>query len=88
MEKKKVLVIDNDESVRVFLKVKLEKTGNYSVVALEDGKSVISKVHAFKPDIILLDLIMPTLGGIEVCDMLNNDSIGKAIPIIILSCLY
>ena len=88
MEKKKVLVIDNDESVRVLLKVKLEKTDKFSVLALEDGKDVISRVHSFKPDIILLDLIMPTLGGIEVCDMLNNDPLGKAIPIIILSCLY
>lgn len=88
MEKKRVLVIDNDESVCVFVKVKLEKTGNYSVLALKDGKNVITKVHSFKPDIILLDLIMPTLGGIEVCDMLNNDPLGKAIPIIILSCLY
>ncbi len=88
MGKKKILVIDNDESVRVLLKVKLEKTFRFSVLTLEDGKDVIAKVHTFKPDIILLDLIMPTLGGLEVCDMLNDDPFGKSIPIIILSCLY
>ena len=88
MGKKKILVIDNDESVRVLLKVKLENTFRFSVLTLEDGKDVIAKVHTFKPDIILLDLIMPTLGGLEVCDMLNDDPFGKSIPIIILSCLY
>ena len=56
MGKKKILVIDNDESVRVLLKVKLEKTFRFSVLTLEDGKDVIAKVHTFKPDIILLDL--------------------------------
>lgn len=85
MDKKKILVIDDEEDYLKITKLNLEETGNYEVMPLIDARGVINCVHSFKPDIILLDMLMPAVGGIEVCDMLNNDSLGAEIPIIIVS---
>lgn len=87
MGKKKVLVIDDEEDYLKITKFNLEETNNYEVMTLSSAKEVISCVHSFKPDIILLDMLMPVVGGIEVCDMLNNDQLGSRIPIIIVSAL-
>ena len=87
MAKKKILVIDDEEDFIKLIKLNLEKTGKYEVLALQNTKDVLSQVHVFKPDIILLDIIMPGIMGIEVCEMLNKDIIGKGVPIIILSAL-
>ena len=87
MEKKRVMVVDDDERSLKLTKLHLEQTGTYDVMTLSGAKEMISHTHSFKPDIILLDLLMPAMGGIEACEMLNNDPIGKGIPIIILSSL-
>jgi len=82
----RILIIDDDEIVCYGVKIILEKEG-YEVMVLLNAKDVIAHVNKFKPDIILLDLYMPSIGGIEVCKMLNEDSNLKGIPIIILSAL-
>ncbi len=83
----KILVVDDEVDFTRLLKSNLEETGKYEVLALPNANDIISQVHAFKPEIILLDIIMPGTKGIEVCEMLNKDIIGKAIPIIIISAL-
>ena len=85
MEKKKVMVIDDEEGVLLAVKKNLED--KYEVSTLLDARKVISQVDKFNPDVILLDILMPAIGGIEVCEMLNKDPIGKNIPIIALSAL-
>ncbi|MBU0547198.1 MAG: response regulator [Candidatus Omnitrophica bacterium] len=87
MAKNKILVVDDEVDFIKLLKFNLEETGKYEVLALSNANDIISQVHVFKPDLILLDIIMPGIKGIEVCEMLNNDMIGKGIPIIILSAL-
>jgi DNA-binding response OmpR family regulator len=83
----KVLVVDDEIDFTRLLKSNLEETGKYEVLALPNASDIISHVRAFRPQIILLDIIMPGAKGIEVCEMLNNDSVGKLIPIIIISAL-
>jgi CheY-like chemotaxis protein len=83
----KILVVDDEVDFTRLLKSNLEETGKYEVLALPNANDIISQVHAFKPEIILLDIIMPGTKGIEVCEMLNKDIIGRAIPIIIISAL-
>ena len=85
MQKKKVMVIDDEQGVLLAVKKNLED--RYKVSTLLDAREVISQVGKFKPDVILLDILMPAIGGIEVCEMLNKDPIGKNIPIIALSAL-
>ena len=83
--KKKIMIIDDEESFALLLKIRLESSAGYEVMAVTEGKDVINRIHIFKPDVILLDLLMPGIGGLDVCDMLNNDPFGQAIPIIVIS---
>lgn len=87
MVKKKILIIDDEEDFLNLLKLRLESEASYLVKTLSDSKEVISSVHLFRPDVILLDLLMPGVGGLEICQMLNNDPIGQGVPIIVLTAL-
>lgn len=87
MPNKKILVVDDEVDFTRLLKSNLEETGKYEVLALPNANDIISQVHAFKPDVILLDILMPGAKGIEVCEILNKDVIGKTIPIIIIFAL-
>lgn len=87
MEKTRVMIVDDEEDFIKITKLNLEATEQYEVLALSTAKDIVSQVHIFNPDIILLDILMPSVGGIEACEMLNNDPAGKSIPIIIISAL-
>lgn len=87
MKKMKVLLIDDEEDFLKITRLNLEDTGKFEVMALNNAKEIILQLHNFKPDIILLDLLMAGLGGIEACDMLNKDPIGQKTPIIVLTAL-
>lgn len=82
---KKILIVDDEEEVANTLKEILERKCRYVVKTLSEAKDVLSCVHAFNPDVILLDLVMPKIGGLEACEMLDNDPIGSGIPVIIIS---
>ena len=69
--KSKILCVDDDPNSLELLKALL--TPKFNVMTLSSAKEIISVLHSFKPDVILLDMLMPGAGGVEVCDMLNND---------------
>jgi CheY-like chemotaxis protein len=85
--KKKILVVDDEKDFLVITKLNLEQTDKYEVMTLSDAKDIVSQVHSFSPDIILLDMLMPGVGGIEACDALNKDAMGSKIPKIMVSAL-
>ncbi|MFA4993631.1 MAG: response regulator [Candidatus Omnitrophota bacterium] len=85
--KKRVLVVDDETAFLRILKLNLERTGNYEVLTLPGAEDILAQVRAFKPDVILLDIIMSGIKGLDVCEMLNKDPDGARIPIIILSAL-
>jgi len=87
MNKRKVLIVDDEEDFLKIIKLNLEEAGKFEVMTLSNAKKLISQLHSFKPEVILLDLLMPGVGGLEICDMLNNDPMGQGLPIIILSAL-
>ncbi|MDD5020195.1 MAG: response regulator [Candidatus Omnitrophica bacterium] len=87
MEKRRVMVVDDEEHFLKLLKLNLEGTGRFAVLTLSSAKDLVDQLHYFKPEVILLDLLMPGVGGLEVCEMLNRDPLGQGIPIIILSAL-
>lgn len=87
MSKSRVLIVDDEADYLMITKLNLEETDKYEVMTLIDSKNVISCVQNFRPDVILLDMLMPKFGGVEVCEMLNNDPVGVEIPIIIVSAL-
>lgn len=87
MDKKKILVIDDEEQIANLLKLRLENSGEYEVKVLFEATDIIRQVRAYKPDVILLDLLMPDIGGLEACRRLNDDPVTYAIPIIVVSAL-
>lgn len=83
-EKKRLLIIEDDDVLRDVLAEKLEKNG-YSVDRAEDGIVAMEKMRMVKPDLILLDILMPRMNGIEVLEALHADQNLKDIPVIIIS---
>jgi CheY-like chemotaxis protein len=87
MEKRKVMIVDDEEHFLKITKINLENTGKYNIETMSDARDIISRVKSFNPDVILLDILMPKMDGVEVCKMLNEDPAGGRIPIITLSAL-
>jgi len=85
-EKKKIFIADDDEVVLTSLKKLLVLSG-FEVKETKNAKEVITAIKTFKPHLILLDLLMPHLGGMEICEMLNNDKETQGIPILVISAL-
>jgi len=71
MNKPKVLVIDDEQDIRDIISYNLTKE-DFEVEVAEDGEKGIEKTISFKPDIILLDVMMPNMDGIEVCERIRN----------------
>ncbi|HNW39792.1 MAG TPA: response regulator [Candidatus Omnitrophota bacterium] len=87
MNKKKILIVDDEVDFLKMVKLNLETTGKFETLILSNANDIIAQIHSFKPDLILLDMVMPGIGGIEVCEMLNQDVLGQRLPILILSAL-
>ncbi len=68
----RILVIDDEEDVLNFITYNLKKDG-YQIETAENGREGLDKAREFKPDLILLDVMMPDLDGIEVCRQLRED---------------
>ena len=82
--KKKILIIDDEESIRGVLKDSLEYEG-YNVMEAINSEEALRKARSILPDLIILDLGIPSIGGLEVCRILRKDEKTKTIPIIILT---
>ncbi len=82
--KKRIMIVEDDAVLRDVLSEKLEKNG-YIVDRAEDGIIAMEKIRAIRPDCILLDILMPRMGGIEVLEELHADISLKSIPVIVIS---
>ena len=80
----KVLVIDDEAPIRLLCRVNLEAEG-MEVIEASDGESGIEKARHERPDVILLDIMMPRLDGWDVAEKLVRDELTKQIPIIFLT---
>ena len=83
-ERKQILVVDDEPNIREMLRQSLEEEG-YEVAEAFNGIEAISKAKLVKPDLIVLDIMMPHIDGFEVAAVLKNDPQTAAIPIIIVS---
>jgi signal transduction histidine kinase/CheY-like chemotaxis protein/ligand-binding sensor domain-containing protein len=84
VENSTILVVDDDEGIRSLLKQELTEAG-YNVEEAADGKEAISKIRVKRPDLVILDVMMPEMNGFDVAAILKNDPQTMEIPIIILS---
>ena len=87
MSKKKILIIDDEEKFTKYVKLNLESTGDYEVVVASNGLSGIEAAKAFKPDLILLDVMMPDMDGSEVSEKLKDHQDCKDIPVVFLTAI-
>lgn len=84
MESKKVLSIEDDAFLSSLVSGKLVEIG-FSVVTASTGKDGLAKATLEHPDLILLDIMLPDMGGFEILEHLKNNPETKDIPVIILS---
>ena len=84
---KKILVVDDENDFCYFLKKNLEAVGGFEVDICNDGVSGISKARQWQPDIVLLDVMMPDMGGGDVATALRDSDITKSIPVIFITAL-
>lgn len=78
---KKILVVDDEKDLVETLTFRLE-ANNYEVIKAYDGQDGLEKARGEKPDLIILDLMLPKMDGYKVCRMLKFDEKYKRIPII------
>jgi CheY-like chemotaxis protein len=81
---KRILIIEDDEILLSLLQKKLSKEG-YQISIANDGLEGVKKIREEKPDLILLDIIMPRVNGFEVLEEIQKDPALKTIPVIVIS---
>jgi len=81
---KKVLVVEDEANIRLSIEICLEQAG-YAVITAEDGISAVEQAIESKPDLILLDLILPKMNGYLVCEALKGETATRDIPVVAIS---
>src|ERR1700741_2095711 len=80
----RVLVVDDDEKVRDLLN-DLLATDGYEVLCASDGGSALNALATFEPEVVISDVIMPVLDGIELCRHIKGDPKTASIPVLLIS---
>ncbi len=81
---KKVLIVEDDIHVSKVFQVQVEKAGFLSVVA-DDGEEALKIINAEKPDLVILDLMIPKKDGFEVLEEVRKNPVFEKVPIVIIS---
>lgn len=84
MPKAKILIVEDDKAIVEMLEYNLQEAG-YEIVSALNGEEGLALAGRERPDLIILDIMLPIIDGFEVCRMLKNDNAVAHIPIIILS---
>ena len=84
MKKKRILVVDDVRETQLALKIRLEYAG-YEIFSAADGEAGLNMARNLKPDLILLDVMLPKIDGFSVCRLLKFDEEYENIPIIMLT---
>ncbi len=85
MKPKKILVVDDEPSITSLLKLNLEKTGAYTVRVENEGAQALPAARQFKPDLVLLDVMMPDLDGGDAAAQIRADPLLRDVPIVFLT---
>lgn len=81
---KKIMVVDDEPYIARVIKFKLEQEG-YAVISANDGVTGLDRIRQEKPDLVLLDVMMPGLTGYEVCQQVKADADLAGIPVVFLT---
>lgn len=81
----KILLAEDEEDIRRLATLSLEHGGGWQVVPATDGEECLALARKERPQVILLDVMMPKLDGFQTCQRLKADSVTRDIPVIFLS---
>ncbi len=87
MKTRRILVIDDDAQSTRMVKFNLERTGRYVVRELNDPNPALAVAREFKPDLVLLDVCMPGLQGVEVAFQIRGDTEFQQTPVVFMTSL-
>lgn len=83
-DKPHVLIVDDEEDIVDLLSYNLKKAG-FRISTAADGKEGIERAQADQPDVIILDIMMPRMDGLEACRRIRADAVLRSTPILILT---
>jgi len=83
MDIKKILIADDESNIRLLVSSMLGK--DYTVIEASDGEETIDIARSQKPDLILMDILMPRLDGYAACHAIKTEQATKAIPVVMLT---
>jgi len=86
MSKGNILIVEDDHQTMKLIKFILEKE-HYSTISAKDGEEGLQMAREKKPDMIVLDLMLPGMDGYRVCEILKANPVTKEIPVIVLTAL-
>jgi DNA-binding response OmpR family regulator len=81
---KRVLIADDEPNIVASLEFLMEQAG-YEVQTVADGNAALAAVESFRPDLVLLDVMMPGRSGYEVCERLKGDPATRGVKVLMLS---
>jgi len=84
-ETKRILIVEDEKDVVDLLTLNLRKAGGFTISIANDGAAGLAKAREEKPDIIILDLMLPKMPGLEVCKILKSELATRHIPILMLT---
>jgi two-component system alkaline phosphatase synthesis response regulator PhoP len=84
MAHERILVVDDEEDIQELVRYNLERNG-YEVSCVSSGEEAIEGIRSFKPDLVVLDLMLPGIDGFDVCKILKNDPKTERLPIVMLT---
>ena len=87
MSARKILVVDDNDNVRSFLVLLLERSGGYETLEAATGEEAVEKAISGKPDLILMDIRLPDISGVEATEAIKNSPSAAQIPIVAFSAL-
>lgn len=83
---KKILIVDDEPSITIPLKFLMEKN-HFEVMVAHTGEDALTAIEHFEPDLVLLDVMLPTVDGFQVCQHLKSDPKCRRIKVIFLSAM-
>ena len=87
MEKKRILVIDDDVPLTTLLRINLEGTAAYDVKVVNESSRALEEARLFRPQVILLDIVMPGLDGGDILNQFSGEPWLREVPILIMTAL-
>jgi len=84
MARKKILLVDDADTILMMERMILNK-GGYDLITAKDGQEAVAKAVAERPDLILMDVVMPRMNGFEACKQLKKQDETKTIPIVMIT---